>query len=233
MKKYIFILIATLLLYLQIVASREMKIIGLVFFVLLILTAIIGLTFFVWYGIERMKMIKAKRIETEKQAHVMTVISNGQVFIRETDYRAFWRAAHLDNRVYANGQKTYDEPDDIEIEAWNKFNRPKTIEKLLPVAKTTIIDNEPQPEYLYDLLDSYPHLMLVGGTNSGKTTTMRMAVDYLAQKYDTNKIVWLSTHANLDIGKVHPSAKVFQESEKIAQVLQDIFNIYEQRRKGW
>src|SRR5687767_4991286 len=61
-----------------------------------------GLGFFFggWYLIERLRIIRATRVETEKHAHVMTVITGNQVFIRDTNPKAYWRAAHLDNRVY-------------------------------------------------------------------------------------------------------------------------------------
>ena len=53
----------------------------------------------------------------------MTVVSGNQVFIRDTNHRASWRAAHLDSRVYANGQSS--EPSPTETWAWEVFNAPE------------------------------------------------------------------------------------------------------------
>lgn len=91
---------------------------------------------------------------------------------------------------------------------------------------------EERPETLKDLLDSYPHLMIIGGTGSGKTTVINQVINHRLSQYPQAKVLWLSTHTNLDIaiGNVHPRALCVQKTEQIAIALQDILQVYEGRR---
>jgi hypothetical protein len=180
----------------------------------------------VW-SYERYRKIKAERIELEKNANVMTVTTpNGQVFIRETDHKAWWRAAHLDNRVYANGMATYDKPSREERDNWLLYNKPTP--KLIEGQITGQVDKE-QPATFYDLLNDYPHLMLIGSTNSGKTTQIKSAIEYRLKQYPQAKLVWLSTHASLDSNLIPQQAIVFNQPETIAKALQSLFQVYKNR----
>lgn len=118
---------------------------------------------FLW---ERIKMLRAKRIAAEKDAHVMTVVTEGQVFIRDTNHQAVWRAAHLDPRLYANGH--YTEPSPYEQQAWQVFNAPKQIingqaPPLLPATTESTLE-------LLPLLDSAERVLVKGASDAGKTT---------------------------------------------------------------
>lgn len=192
-----------------------------------VVTGLITTVFFCISIYERYRKIRAERIEAEKQANVMTVVSNGQVFIRETDHKAWWRAAHLDNRVYANSRETYDMPSREERDNWLLYNKPTP--KLIEGQITGSVQNGDKPKTLYDLLNGYPHLMLIGSTNSGKTTQMSAAVEYRLKQYPNAKLVWLSTHAELDKNRIPRQAYVFSQPELIARALCDLFQAYRQR----
>jgi hypothetical protein len=142
---------------------------------LLALIGGIGLAFSVWYLIERVRIIRAARIEAEKQAHVLTIVTDNQVFIRDTDHKAFWRAAHLDSRVYANSR--YSEPTPIEVRAWEMFNTSKRLASMsLPLLPDSI-----EAETL-DLLtvftQSTQSYAVIGGQQTGKTFQMRHIAHY-------------------------------------------------------
>ncbi len=49
--------------------------------------------------VEGLRMIRAARIEKTKQANVLTVTANGQVFVRDTDKAAVWTAMHLSQKI--------------------------------------------------------------------------------------------------------------------------------------
>jgi len=182
----------------------------------------IMIAFSLWFIVEKMLIIRATRIEAEKNANVLVVTNNGQVFIRETNYKAWWRTAHLDARTYANGQNTYEQPNQFEVAAWNHFNRPtmSTQKALqLPATATTSVSRT-----LYKIIDTYTHLMFVGGTDSGKTTQINNAIKYLTKKNPLAEVIWLSTHAEVDREKIdiHSKALIIQEPGEIIKVLRAI-----------
>lgn len=180
---------------------------------------------------ERFLSLQAERKKLQRASEVMSIVAGEQVYISDMNHNAWWRTAHLDPRFYANSRDTYSQPLPEETRAWELLHAPKVVNhnQLLPASV------EPdQPQTLFDLLNSYPHLMLVGGTGSGKTTAMNQAISYHLQQHPGAKVVWLSTHTNLDKqrGNVHSRAKCLQTAENIEKGLKDILSIYEQRRYG-
>lgn len=67
---------------------------------------------------ERRLEAEARRRVAERESEVMVVKANWdeQVFIREQNKEVNWRPAHLDQRLYANGQATL--PSQFEIASW-------------------------------------------------------------------------------------------------------------------
>lgn len=138
--------------------------------VLTLMTVVYG----AWNIRERMKLVRAHRIEAEKQAHVMVVTSGHQVFIRETDHNATWRAAHLDPRFYANGE--YTEPTPTEARAWEVFNTPRRIQNS-PALLPETVESEP-----LDLLTVFTQptqsYAIIGGQQTGKTYQARHIANF-------------------------------------------------------
>jgi hypothetical protein len=190
-----------------------------------ILFAIGSLIYASLVAYERYRTIRAHRKKEEQEADVKVVVSNDQVFIRDLNHNAWWRAAHLDSRFYANSQ--YTEPTETEQKNWLIHQKPT--QKLI---ESGIKSEVEQPDSLYALLRDYPHLMLIGGTNSGKTHQMSNAIEYRLKQYPQAKVIWLSTHTNLDANIVHPQAECIQRPECIAKALQCIFSVYKKRRDG-
>lgn len=197
--------------------------------VLVLLVVFVGGLYWIAITWERYRKERAQRLEAERKAQVQVVTAGGQVFISDMNHNAWWNAAHLDPRAYRNSQETYQEPSDFELEAWREFNRPRTIEKVVGQLPSKAED---RPDSLFDLLESYPHLLLVGGTNSGKTTAMNHAVEYRLRQYKRAKVVWLSTHTHLDReqNNLHHAATAIQQPEMIEHALSDLFALYERRR---
>ncbi len=186
MKKWGFLtlLVAIGGVYLHLVAGRELKIIGLALAVILVIAVVIVLAMAGWYGVERLRMMRASRIEIEKQAHVMAVTAGYQVFIRDTDGKARWRAAHLDSRVYANGHPT--EPTPTEVMAWQTFNGPRrVVEGRATLMPTTEVD-------LLPALDNSQRCLIVGASDSGKTTLLQWLI---ARRLGASKVVVIDPHA--------------------------------------
>lgn len=179
MKPYLFGIIAIVTLIVCLIFYPEIAVailsIGYVLAGLLALVGGVGLIFSIWYLIERVRITRAARIEAEKQAHVLTLVTDNQVFIRDTDHQAFWRAAHLDSRVYANGR--YSEPTPTEIRAWEMFN----ISKRSALASTPLLPDAIEAETL-DLLtvftQSTQSYAVIGGQQTGKTFQMRHIAYY-------------------------------------------------------
>ncbi len=179
MTKYIVIIILTTTLIIIVafysVLAKTLLVIGYTTAALLGITGLGVLGFGGWYLAERIRLIRARRIEAEKQAHVMTVITGNQVFIRDTNHKAYWRAAHLDPRFYANGQ--YSEPTLIEARAWEVFNTPKTITS----SQQGLLSSPVEPEPL-DLLTVFTQptqsYAVIGGQQTGKTFQARHIANY-------------------------------------------------------
>ncbi len=60
-----------------------------------------------WYAVERMKMVKATRIEQEKQAHILIIDTSDGTWVRDTNPKAIIQALHLQQSVYSNDHCRY------------------------------------------------------------------------------------------------------------------------------
>jgi hypothetical protein len=158
----------------------------------LALAGLIGITFTVavvmvgWYVIERMKMLRATRIEAEKNAHVLTLSNNGQVFVRDTDHKAVWHALHLEQRVYSNGQ--YVQPSPFEAKAWEVFNGPKRTATIKPELLPALV----QPVNLLDALETVQRCLIVGASDTGKTTLLQHIIN---RRVQNSKVIVIDPHA--------------------------------------
>ena len=170
MKKYLTIvsLFLIALVYLQAFHKQHLAAALWAILSILALALVLALAFIGWYATEKMKLIRAGRIEAEKRAHVLAIERHDRVWIRDTDHRATWHALHLEQRVYSNGH--YAEPTDLEKLAWFEFNRkqPKIIDAQATQAAL--------PEQAIDLLtalDNAQRTLIVGPSNAGKTTLLQ------------------------------------------------------------
>jgi hypothetical protein len=178
MKIYIFgvIVIVTLifcLIFWQQIADAILMV-GTVASVLVGVAGVGGLFFGAWYLRERMRITRAARIEAEKQANVMVVTSGNQVFIRETDHNANWRAAHLDPRFYANGR--YSEPTPTEANAYAVFHAPRLAQgSVAQLPETIEADPLDLPTVFTQPTQSYA---IIGGQQTGKTYQARHIANF-------------------------------------------------------
>jgi hypothetical protein len=232
MKRYA-IAIAIILIfltYLQIVASQELKYIALAIIVLLVSVAITAVFFVVWWLSEKMRLIKADRIEREKSAHVMVVPGYNETWIRDTNRKAEWHNLTGTPLLSINGIERL--PTDLELKLHELRlrleNAPRTIEnnQQLPA------EIEDRPETLFDLLGSYPHIMFIAGSGSGKTTMINHCIEWYLKQDSNSEIVWMSTHINLDKDEnnIHPRAICIQKPEMIATALNRLLTEYHKRR---
>ncbi len=189
MKRYIYsaLGIAITLIYLHIFYSSQLQMVVWMILGLLALAAIGIFLFGSWYLAERMKMLRASRIELEKQAHVMQLSNGDQTWTRDTDHKATYHALHLEQRVYSNGR--YDEPSQLEKETWQTFNTRPT--KVIESESEQLALPEPQLD-LTTVLNQAERCLIVGVSKSGKTTILQ----HLAQlKQSTSKVIIIDPHA--------------------------------------
>lgn len=159
-----------------------------------VLIALAGLLIFIILIVrERLLKERANRKLREREAQVLVIVADEgqQVYIRESGDRTIWRNAHLDVRVYANGQPTL--PNQIELTAWQTYvlrNRPSVIREGAPqlLPGQTPID-------LLTALDSVQRCLLVGASDSGKTTLLRWLVQRRSQ---SSKVIVIDPHAYPD-----------------------------------
>lgn len=173
MKRYLALLVISITLILVVayyeVIQRIVVAVMIVIGAILILAVLVVSTLAVWQFIERIKLLRAERIEREKQAHVMTLTAGNQVYVRDTDKRASWRLMHLEARTYINHRSAT--PTNQELQHWYIFNAPT------PIARQTI-EALPasDPVDLLSALDTAQCALIVGQRNSGKTTLLQHVI---------------------------------------------------------
>lgn len=178
MTRYLIIITATATLILATIfyqaIVQALLFIGYTAAALLGLAGLFSLFFGGWYLTERMKMIRAQRRLADRESHVLVVTSGNQVFIRDTDHEANWRAAHLDPRFYANGQ--YSEPTETEARAYAVFHAPKLVGSNF-AQLPEMVESEP-----LDLLTVFTQptqsYAIIGGQQTGKTFQARHIANY-------------------------------------------------------
>ncbi|MCG3208364.1 MAG: hypothetical protein FOGNACKC_01968 [Anaerolineae bacterium] len=149
-------------------------------------TLAIGIGFFgSWILAEKVRMIRARRIEAEKSAHVMVVSDNGQSWVRDTDPRATWRNLTDTPQLYVNGKQTM--PADWEIELHRlklaAMAQTRTAAQVIPGNATLL----PEPTIMpLDLLTVFTQptqaYAIIGGQQTGKTWQARHIATYWVQQ---------------------------------------------------
>jgi hypothetical protein len=140
-----------------------------------------------WLALEKIRLTRAQRREAEAKA-VLTLTAGGQVFIRETNEKATWRALHLEQRVYANGD--YHPPTEIEGRAWTVFHSPRTA--AAGVAATPAAPIVTAPADLMTALDNVQRCLIVGASDVGKTTVLQWLV---TRRAAAGRVVVIDPHA--------------------------------------
>lgn len=208
-------------------------VIAIIIWMITITTIVVGFILAIFWLLtarEKYLTIRATRMQQEQEALVKVVQAGDKVFIRDLNHNAWWRAAHLDPRVYANSQNTYEQASEFEKQRWFEYNRPRVIEQSI---KQLSANNGSEPmQTFFNLLDSYPHLMLLGATNSGKTMQAVTAAEYRLSQHSGAVLVWLSTHANLDAHIIPSTAIIFSDIKSISKCLKNLLVSYQKRREG-
>lgn len=142
---------------------------------------------------ERLLKERARRQVMERKAQVMYLIAEEgqQVYIRDTNPQANWRNAHLDVRVYANGQPGLASPS--EMAAWQTYtlrHRAGVVKEVAPqlLPASTTVD-------LLGALDRVQRCLIVGASDTGKTTLLQWLV---RRKLQTSKVIIIDPHAYPD-----------------------------------
>ncbi len=159
-----------------------------------LMTALVGLLLFALLIFrERILIEQANRKVTEREANVMYLVADEgqQVYIRDTDPTAIWRNAHLDSRVYVNGQSNM--PSQEELIAWQTYtlrHRPGVVKEVVPqlLPAPTQVD-------LLTALDNVQRCLIVGASDSGKTTLLQWLI---SRRLHTSKVIVIDPHAYPD-----------------------------------
>ncbi|GIK43882.1 MAG: hypothetical protein BroJett011_77150 [Chloroflexota bacterium] len=139
---------------------------------------------------ERLLKERANRRVKEREAKVMVLVAGEgqQVYIRDADTSMTWRTAHLDGRVYANGQRTV--PNQTELIAWQTYmlrHRANVMNTVTPQLLPTIAQVD-----LLAALDNVQRCLIVGASDSGKTTLLRWLV---SRRLARSKVIVIDPHA--------------------------------------
>ncbi|RMF05245.1 MAG: hypothetical protein D6768_01510 [Chloroflexi bacterium] len=192
MKRYIFGWLTIILALTALVYWREISQLMLVILYVAVAATILAVvtSFFLmgWYGLERVRVIRATRIEAEKHAHVLTVSGNGMTWVRDTSRHAVWHNLTLEQRVYANGH--YAPPTTIEAQAWYTLRTPQSAQ----VSTTPALAANTSVELL-PALDAVQRCLIVGASNAGKTTLLQHLI---TRRLASGKVVVIDPHAYPD-----------------------------------
>lgn len=140
-------------------------------------------------GVERFRLLQAQRKLADREAQVLVVTAghSEQVYIREQDNRAAWRAAHLDPRTYANGKPG--QPTELELRTWALFNRPSI--QAVAAGQPMLLPGITQIDLLA-ALDSVQRCLIVGASDTGKTTLLQWLV---SRRLNTSKVIVIDPHS--------------------------------------
>lgn len=153
----------------------------------ILLLFLIGITCLgIWYVVERVRSVRARRIEAEKQAQVLTLTVGNQVFVRDTNPRATWRLMHLEARTYITN--THREPSEREVRQWQLFNAPK------PATNQPVALLPPQGAVdVMVVLDTAQCGLIVGQRDSGKTTLLQHVI---SRRLGRSHVLVLDPHSH-------------------------------------
>ncbi len=173
-----------------------------------------------WYAVEKMKIIRATRIEREKQAHVMIIDTSDGTWIRDTNPKAIIQALHLQQSVYANGR----EPMPIEAQAWQIYNAPKLASNKAQLLPGAIAE---QPLDLLSVLNNEQRVLIKGVSNAGKTNLLQ----WIAARHQMSgsKILVIDPHSSPE---KWPGCKVVglgSDHDEIAIALDKLIDLMKRR----
>lgn len=189
-----------------------------------------GLLLAIYFSLKVWKQYEeVMNVKEQRKTLVITAPEGHQAFLRDTDHNATVRPLHL-MPGYTNSKPMHSTEDEQRWLTYQATRRPKVIEaasKLLPDA-TQLPTSGLQT--FYNVLDHTDHLMLIGGTHSGKSYQMSFAVRYLLNKMPNSKAVWLSTHAQRDANII--PVKWYNDPDDIICKLNEIHSLFLDRRKS-
>jgi len=138
------------------------------------------------------RLLRAHRIEAEKQAHVLTITDNNETWVRDTDKKAAWRNLTGTPSLYVNGNQQ--PPADWEIELHKMrlaaMSQPRSAAAQVIPGTATLLP-EPAPVDLLTALDSVQRGLIVGASDTGKTTLLQWLVN---RRRQTSKVVVIDPH---------------------------------------
>lgn len=195
-----------------------------------------GIIFFslqVWHRYEQTMEQRAKRkqqdaitLRAQKDAQITVIKYKLDERVKLADEtHSDWLNVDVDPRIRHNTEWT--EPTPLEIDLFKHRLKPSTVKSTARLLPSSI----DQPvNHFYQLLDIYPHLMIIAPSGSGKSTQTSLAANYLLSQKPESKLVWMSTHALEDKAIIHPKAVVVQKADEIMICLADVVGVYKKRR---
>lgn len=167
-------LLLSIIFYEQVAAI--VTVIGYTAAALFALLSAITLFFGGWNLAERVKLTRARRIEAEKQAHVLTVSDNGETWVRDTDPKATWRNLTGTPALYVNGKQHTPQEWEIDLHRLKLAAQAQT-----RAAAAQVIPGQahllPEPAAPLDLLTVFTQPLqayaIIGGQQTGKTFQAR------------------------------------------------------------
>lgn len=182
-----------ILAYLQVTVPRQMQAVLLSFVILTITTTALILTGLTWLGFERLRIIRANRLEIEKQSQLHIVTDNGETWVRDTNLKAVWRNLTGTPAWRINGY--HQTPSDLEIELHRLWLAGKYMGgagvKLMEQSNQ-IITQTLAPPHLLDELERSQRCLIVGASDSGKTTLLQWLVN---RQLKHGQVVIIDPHA--------------------------------------
>jgi len=174
------------------------ELIGVTRFVVYILAMTLALTaiglsvLFILSVRERVLTRQAARKQLQREAEVYAIVSETHgVFVREMNPSAAWRPLHLNPTTYQNGLQA--EVSAAELAAWQTWtlrHRPHPIKPVEP----HLLSAPPQIDLLA-VLDAVQRCLIVGASDSGKTTLLQHLV---RRRLHLSKVVVIDPHAYPD-----------------------------------
>lgn len=156
-----------------------------------IIVTLVGILIFAILIIrERVLKERASRKVAEREAKVMYVVADEgqQVYIRDSDPTIGWRTAHLDSRVFVSNRPTV--PSQTEWIAWQAYTL-RHRHTVTSAVAPQLLPTQTQVDLL-TALDSIQRCLIVGASDSGKTTLLQWLV---SRKLQTSKVIVIDPHA--------------------------------------
>lgn len=148
-----------------------------------------GLFFGGWYLRERIGMLRAQRRQADRESHVLTVTENGETWVRDTDQKATWRNLTGTPALYVNGKPAMPQEWEIELHRLRLLTQASRPAQIIPGQAQLL---PPPPVDLLTALDPIQRGLIVGASDSGKTTLLKWVI---ARRLQSSKVVVIDPHA--------------------------------------